>query len=147
MRFGVAFGGCAMIFQSGKAPKIRVFDERKTRLQCLLDAIMSLTFFDAVAIAIATCSYRDDNMMLSSCVHVVINLTTRCQIEVPSLGVDELQRKCFCKRKNRTLFFEFRVSKVLSSEVEMHIKRNPLAPKEQADFHIKTLSISLSVLL
>ncbi len=39
---------------------------KKTRLQCLLDVIMMLTFFDAVVIAIATCSYRDSNMMLST---------------------------------------------------------------------------------
>ncbi len=31
-----------------------------------LDAIMMLTFFDAVVIAIATCSHRDSNMMLST---------------------------------------------------------------------------------
>ncbi len=42
------------------------FDERGTPLQCLLDAIMMLTFFDAVVIAIRTCCYRDDNMMLST---------------------------------------------------------------------------------
>ncbi len=70
-----------MIFRAEKAPKNRVFDEKKTPLQWLLDAIMMLTFFDAVVIAIATCSYRDDNMMLSSCVHVVIKLTTCCQFE------------------------------------------------------------------
>ncbi len=56
----------AMFPQSGKASKMRFFDERKTPLQCLLDAIMLLTFFDAVVIAIATCSYRDSNMMLST---------------------------------------------------------------------------------
>ncbi len=56
----------AMFSQSGKASKMRFFDERKTPLQCLLDAIMLLTFFDAVVIAIATCSYRDSNMMLST---------------------------------------------------------------------------------
>ncbi len=50
-----------MLFRAEKAPKSRVFDEKKMPLQCLLDAIMMLTFFDAVAIAIATCSYRDDN--------------------------------------------------------------------------------------
>ncbi len=55
-----------MIFRAEKAPKNRVFDEKKTPLQWLLDAIMMLTFFDAVVIAIATCSYRDDNMMLST---------------------------------------------------------------------------------
>ncbi len=70
-----------MLSQSGEALKNRVFDERKTALQCLPDTIMMLTFFDAVVIAIATCSHRDNNMMLSTCVHVVINLTTRCQIE------------------------------------------------------------------
>ncbi len=70
-----------MLFRAEKAPKSRVFDEKKMPLQCLLDAIMMLTFFDAVVIAIATCSYRDDNMMLSSCVHVVIKLTTCCQFE------------------------------------------------------------------
>ncbi len=63
-----------MFPQSEKALKTAFFDERKTPLRCLLDAIMLLTFFDAVVIAIATCSYRDDNMMLSSCVHVVIKL-------------------------------------------------------------------------
>ncbi len=85
MCFGVEFGGCAMIFQSGKAPKTRVFGERKTRLRHLPDAIMMLTFFDAVVIAIATCSHRDSNMMLSTCVHVVINLATCCQVEGASL--------------------------------------------------------------
>ncbi len=54
------------LFQSEKIPKSRVFDERKTPLRCLLDAIITLTFFDAVVIAIATCSYRDSNMMLST---------------------------------------------------------------------------------
>ncbi len=58
---------------------------KKTPLRCLLDEIMLLTFFDAVVIAIATCSYRDSNMMLSSCVHVVIKLTTCCQFEEMSL--------------------------------------------------------------
>ncbi len=52
--------------RSEKALKNRVFDERKTRLRCPPDAIMMLTFFDAVAIVIATCSYRDSNMMLST---------------------------------------------------------------------------------
>ncbi len=56
----------AMFPQSGKASKMRFFDERKTPLQCLPDAIIMLTFFDAVVIAIATCSYRDSNMMLST---------------------------------------------------------------------------------
>ncbi len=68
-------------FQSEKALKSCFLDERKTRLQCLLDAIMLLTFFDAVAIVIATCSYRDSNMMLSTCVHVVIKSATCCQFE------------------------------------------------------------------
>ncbi len=54
------------VFQSEKVLKSHVFDERKTALQYLLDAIMLLTFFDAVVIAIATCSYRDSNMMLST---------------------------------------------------------------------------------
>ncbi len=58
---------------------------KKTPLRCFPDAIMMLTFFDAVVIAIATCSYRDSNMMLSSCVHVVIKLTTCCQFEEMSL--------------------------------------------------------------
>ncbi len=49
-----------------KASKNHFFDKRKTRLRHLLDAIMLLTFFDAVVIAIATCSYRDSNMMLST---------------------------------------------------------------------------------
>ncbi len=69
-----------MIFQVEKISKSRFFDEVKTALRCPLDAIMMLTFFDAVVIAIATCSYRDDNMMLSSCVHVVIKLATCCQV-------------------------------------------------------------------
>ncbi len=69
-----------MIFQVEKVSKNRFFDKEKTALRCLLDAIMLLTFFDAVVIAIATCSYRDDNMMLSSCVHVVIKLATCCQV-------------------------------------------------------------------
>ncbi len=64
--------------RSEKALKNRVFDERKTPLRCLPDAIMMLTFFDAVAIVIATCSYRDSNMMLSTCVHVVIKLAICC---------------------------------------------------------------------
>ncbi len=64
--FRTKSGRYAMFFRSGKAPKNRVFDERKTPLQRLLDAIMMLTFFDAVVIAIATCSYRDSNMMLST---------------------------------------------------------------------------------
>ncbi len=83
--FCAKIGCSAMIFRFGKALKSRVFDERKTPLRCLLDAIMMLTFFDAVVIAIATCSYRDSNMMLSSCVHVVINLATCCQVEGASL--------------------------------------------------------------
>ncbi len=49
-----------------KDAETRLFDKEKTALQCLLDAIMMLTFFDAVVIAIATCSYRDSNMMLST---------------------------------------------------------------------------------
>ncbi len=64
--FRTKSGRCAMFFRSGKAPKNRVFDDRETPLQRLLDAIMMLTFFDAVVIAIATCSYRDSNMMLST---------------------------------------------------------------------------------
>ncbi len=43
-----------------------ILGDAKTALQWLLDAIMMLTFFDAVVIAIATCSYRDSNMMLST---------------------------------------------------------------------------------
>ncbi len=58
--------GTAMIPRSEKASKNRFFDEKKTRLRCLPDAIALLTFFDAVVIAIATCSYRDSNMMLST---------------------------------------------------------------------------------
>ncbi len=50
-----------MIFQSPKTLKSHLSHERKTPLRCLPDAIMLLTFFDAVVIAIATCSYRDDN--------------------------------------------------------------------------------------
>ncbi len=46
--------------------KPTVFEYKETALQCLLDTIMMLTFFDAVVIAIATCSYRDSNMMLST---------------------------------------------------------------------------------
>ncbi len=76
---------CAMIFQVEKISKSCFFDEVKTALRCPLDAIMMLTFFDAVVIAIATCSYRDDNMMLSTCVHVVINLAICCQVEGASL--------------------------------------------------------------
>ncbi len=78
-------GRSAMLFHSGKALKNRFSDKRKMPLQWLLDAIMMLTFFDAVVIAIATCSYRDSNMMLSSCVHVVIKLATCCQFEGASL--------------------------------------------------------------
>ncbi len=74
-----------MIFQVEKISKSRFFDEVKTALRQLLDAIIMLTFFDAVVIAIATCSYRDDNMMLSTCVHVVINLAICCQVEGASL--------------------------------------------------------------
>ncbi len=58
---------CRIVFlNSEKAPQTPVYDKKKTALQCLLDAIMLLTFFDAVVIAIATCSYRDSNMMLST---------------------------------------------------------------------------------
>ncbi len=56
----------AMFGETEKALKSRVFVREKTPLQWLLDAIMMLTFFDAVVIAIATCSYRDSNMMLST---------------------------------------------------------------------------------
>ncbi len=73
-----------MLFPPEKALKNHVSDDKKTPLRCLPDAIMLLTFFDAVVIAIATCSYRDSNMMLSTCVHVVIKLTTCCQFEVLS---------------------------------------------------------------
>ncbi len=59
-------GGCAMFFRSEKALKNHVLDERKTPLRCFPDAIMTLTFFDAVAIVIATCCHRDSNMMLST---------------------------------------------------------------------------------
>ncbi len=55
-----------MFRETEKALKSRVFVREKTPLQWLLDAIMLLTFFDAVVIAIATCSYRDSNMMLST---------------------------------------------------------------------------------
>ncbi len=79
--FGTKFGCCAMIPRSEKVSKIRFFDARETPPQCPLDAIMMLTFFDAVVIAIATCSYRDSNMMLSTCVHVVIKLATCTQVE------------------------------------------------------------------
>ncbi len=64
----------AMFFRFETASKSHVLKERKTPSQYLLDAIIALTFFDAVVIAIATCSYRDSNMMLSTCVHVVIKL-------------------------------------------------------------------------
>ncbi len=74
-----------MIFRYEKASENSFSDERNTPLQWLLDAIMMLTFFDAVVIAIATCSYRDSIMLLSSCVHVVINLATCCQVEGASL--------------------------------------------------------------
>ncbi len=70
-----------VLFQSENTLKNHVFVKRKTPLRCLLDAIMMLTFFDAVVIAIATCSYRDSNMMLSTCVHVVIKLATCCQFD------------------------------------------------------------------
>ncbi len=64
----------ASFFRPEKAARSRFFDAKKMPLQHPLDAIIMLTFFDAVVIAIATCSYRDDNMMLSTCVHVAINL-------------------------------------------------------------------------
>ncbi len=64
----------AVVAQRLFGPKSHLLDAKKTPLQCALDRIMMLTFFDAVVIAIATCSHRDSNMMLSSCVHVVINL-------------------------------------------------------------------------
>ncbi len=103
---GTKSGRCAMIFRFGKVSKSSVFDERKTPLRWLLDAIMMLTFFDAVVIAIATCSYRDSNMMLSTCVHVVIKLTTRCQFEVRSSGVDEVQGKSVYLCRNGRLLSE-----------------------------------------
>ncbi len=89
-----------MIFRYGKASKKRFFVDRKTPLRRLLDAIMMLTFFDAVVIAIATCSYRDSNMMLSSCVHVVIKLATCCQFEVLSSGVNKVRGESayLCKK-------------------------------------------------
>ncbi len=93
-----------------RSTEIVISTEEKTPLRCLPDAIMLLTFFDAVVIAIATCSYRDSNMMLSTCVHVVIKLATCCQFEGTSFLVDEEQGEVFCERKNRTLFFELRVS-------------------------------------
>ncbi len=74
-------GRFSMRFLSGKTLKTSVFNERKTPLRYSPDGIMMLTFFDAVVIAIATCSYRDSNMMLSTCVHVVIKLATCCQFE------------------------------------------------------------------
>ncbi len=55
-----------MLLRFEKTSKNRFFDERKMPLRYLPDAIMMLTFFDAVVIAIATCSYRDSNMMLST---------------------------------------------------------------------------------
>ncbi len=70
-----------VLFQSENTLKNHVFDKRKMPLQHRLDAITLLTFFDAVVIAIATCSYRDSNMMLSTCVHVVIKLATCCQFD------------------------------------------------------------------
>ncbi len=66
MCFGAKIGGFAMFFRFGRFSKSRVFDERKMPLRCLPDAIVLLTFFDAVVIAIRTCCYRDDNMMLST---------------------------------------------------------------------------------
>ncbi len=89
----------AMFFRTEKASKSRVFDKGETPLRCLPDAIMMLTFFDAVVIAIATCSYRDSNMMLSTCVHVVIKLATRCQFEGASLRVDEVRKAMFCEQE------------------------------------------------
>ncbi len=56
----------ASFFRPEKAAKSRFLDAKKMPLQHPLDAIIMLTFFDAVVIAIATCSYRDDNMMLST---------------------------------------------------------------------------------
>ncbi len=55
-----------MLLRFEKTSKNRFFDERKMPLRCLPDTILLLTFFDAVVIAIATCSYRDSNMMLST---------------------------------------------------------------------------------
>ncbi len=78
---GTKIGRYAMLFQVETVCKNGVLDKEKTALRCLLDAIMLLTFFDAVVIAIRTCCYRDDNMMLSTCVHVVIKLATCCQFE------------------------------------------------------------------
>ncbi len=93
---------CAMIFRYEKARKIASFDDRKTPLRCLLDGVMMLTFFDAVVIAIATCSHRDSNMMLSTCVHVVIKLATCCQFEVLSSGVNQLRGESayLCKKRS-----------------------------------------------
>ncbi len=64
--FRTKTGRYAIFFHPEKTSKNRFFDERKTALRRLLDAIMMLTFFDAVVIAIATCSHRDSNMMLST---------------------------------------------------------------------------------
>ncbi len=100
--FRTKTGRCAMFSRFGKVAENRFFDERKTPLQRLLDAIMILTFFDAVVIAIATCSHRDSNMMLSTCVHVVIKLATCCQFEVLSSGVNKVRGEgaYLCKKRS-----------------------------------------------
>ncbi len=64
--FGAKIGCCAVFFCYEKVSKAPFFDREKTALYHLLDTIMMLTFFDAVVIAIATCSHRDSNMMLST---------------------------------------------------------------------------------
>ncbi len=66
LRLHTRNGGISSFLQSGKVPENRFFGERKMPLRCLPDVFMMLTFFDAVVIAIATCSYRDSNMMLST---------------------------------------------------------------------------------
>ncbi len=114
-----------------RSTEIVISTEEKTPLRCLPDAIMLLTFFDAVVIAIATCSYRDSNMMLSTCVHVVIKLATCCQFEGTSFLVDEEQGEVFCERKNRTLFFELRVSEFGVTRWEGDERKRKHARKEE----------------
>ncbi len=94
-----------------------LFNTKRTTLRCLLDAILMLTFFDAVVIAIRTCCYRDSNMMLSTCVHVVIKLTTRCQFEVRSSGVDKLRgESVYLCRNGRMLSARFSSFSIIIEE-------------------------------
>ncbi len=55
-----------MLPLSQKNIKTLTSDYMKTALREPLDTTILLTFFDAVVIVIATCSYRDGNMMLST---------------------------------------------------------------------------------